>query len=355
LGTTQLTSAGTAVLKLHPGVGSRNLTAVFQGTNHYAASVSGSSALNVTGTTGTYASATTMAEIGGWGAYTLTATMTEMGGTASPTGNVSFLDTSNGNSVLATVPLATSTAGVGWPSPQALTTTTTCRADAVGDFNGDGIPDIVAAASGPTQPLLVWLGNADGTYTAAPSPVASGYTFAPILVADFNGDGKQDLAVLDGDNNTVSILLGHGDGTFTLVATSPTIGSNPGQFAVGDFNDDGIPDLVVTSRSSTPLTILLGKGDGTFTAASASPTASSGSPYFVATGDFNGDGKLDFAATDLYDDTVSILLGHGDGTFAASTTVHSGSNGAPIAAADFSGDGKLDLAVGGGRPESAIL
>lgn len=346
LGTAQLTSAGTAVLKLRPGVGSRNFTAVFPGTNRYATSASGTSTLNVTGTTGTYASATTMAEIGGWGGYTLTATVTEMGGTASPTGNVSFFDTSNGNSILATVPLGASTASVGWPSPQALSTDRPSQAEAVGDFNGDGIPDIVAAASGPTQPLLVWLGNGDGTYTAAASPVVSGYTFAPILVADFNGDGKQDLTVLDGDNNTVSILLGHGDGTFTLVAASPTIGSNPGQFAVGDFNDDGIPDLVVTSRSSTPLTILLGKGDGTFTAASASPTASSGSPYFVATGDFNGDGKLDFAATDLYDDTVSILLGHGDGTFDAASAIHSGSNGSPIAAADFNGDGKLDLAVG---------
>jgi hypothetical protein len=172
LGTAQLTSAGTAVLKLRPGVGNRSFTAVFPGTNLYAASVSGTSALNVTGTMGTFASATTMAEIGGWGSYTLSATVTEMGGTLSPTGNVSFLDTSNGNSVLATKPLGASIGSVGWPSPQSLTTTTTCRADAVGDFNGDGIPDMVAAASGPTQPLLVWLGNADGTYTAAPSPLA---------------------------------------------------------------------------------------------------------------------------------------------------------------------------------------
>jgi hypothetical protein len=77
LGTAQLTSAGAAVLKLLPGVGNRKFTAVFLGTNHYAASVSGTSALNVTGTTGTYASATTMTEIGSWGGYTLTATVTE--------------------------------------------------------------------------------------------------------------------------------------------------------------------------------------------------------------------------------------------------------------------------------------
>jgi hypothetical protein len=329
---------------------------VFPGTNHYAASVSSTSALNVTATTGTYASATTMAEIGGWGAYTLTATVTEIGGTLSPTGNVSFLDTSNGNSVLATVPLGASKASIGWPSPQALTTDRTSQAEAVGDFNGDGIPDIVAVASGPTQPLLVWLGNANGTYTAAPSPVVSGYTFAPILVADFNGDGKQDLAILNGDNNTVSILLGNGDGTFTVVATSPPIGSNPSQFAVGDFNDDGIPDLVVTSRSSDPLTILLGNGDGTFTAASASPTANSGSPYSIATGDFNGDGKLDFAVTDLYDDTVSILLGHGDGTFAAASAIHSEATDRllpwPISTEMASWTLRWELGV---RPESATL
>lgn len=214
------------------------------------------------------------------------------------------------------------------------------------DFNGDGIPDILAAASGPTQPLLVWLGNANGTYTAAPSPALSGYSLAPILVADFNGDGKQDLAIPNGDNNTVSILLGHGDGTFSVTAASPAIESNPSQFAVGDFNNDGIPDLAVTSRSSDPMTVLLGKGDGMFTAASASPAASSGSPYSIAMGDFNGDGKLDLAVADLYNDTASILLGHGDGTFGAASTIHSGSNGSSIATADFDGDGNLDLAVG---------
>jgi hypothetical protein len=222
MGTAQLTSAGTAVLKLRPGVGNRNFTAVFPGTNHYAASVSGTSALNVTGTTGTYASATTMAEIGGWGAYTLTGTVTEMGGTPSPAGNVSFLDASNGNSVLATMPLGASTASVGWPNPQGLTTDRTSQAEALGDFNGDGIPDIAATAGAPSQRLMAWLGNANGTYTATTVPAISAYSYGPIIVADFNGDGKQDLAVLDGDNNTVSILLGNGDGTFAVVATGPT-------------------------------------------------------------------------------------------------------------------------------------
>lgn len=359
LGTAQLTSAGTAILKLRPGIGNRSFIAVFPGTNQYAPSTSGASTLKVTGTAGTFASTTTLAEAGGWGSYSLTATVTEMGGTFSPTGKISFLDTSNRNSVLAKVPLGAGTANVGWPTPQTLTTTADCRTIAVGDFNGDGILDIIAAGAGPAQPLLVWLGNPNGTYTAAPPPVFSGYSLVRMLVSDFNGDGKLDLAILNGDNNTVSILLGKGDGTFTATSTSPAIGSNPGQFVAGDFNGDGIPDLAVTSQSSTPLQILLGKGDGTFAPAFVISNTGSTSPYFLAVGDFNGDGRLDLAASDLYSDSVSVLLGKGDGTFAAAATIHSGSGGSPVASADLNGDGKLDLAFGvpgpSGAGDSAIV
>jgi hypothetical protein len=215
----------------------------------------------------------------------------------------------------------------------------------VGDFNGDGIPDLVVSAGGPSQPLVIFLGNANGTYTAVSGPSIFSYSFGPIVVADFNGDGKQDMAVLNANSNTVTILLGNGDGTFNVVPSGAVIGSNANQIAVGDFNGDGIPDLAVTTSSSSSLNILLGNGDGTFTAATSSPVASS-SPFAIAVGDFNGDGKLDLAVTDSYNDTISVFLGNGDGTFAAATTLHSGSSGSPIATADFTGDGKLDLAVG---------
>jgi len=344
LGMAQLTSAGTATLKLRPAIGSHHYKAVFSGTNTYVGSSSSATSLTVTGTADTFASTTTIAETGSWGQYTLSATVTESGSTVSPTGAVSFLDTSNGNAVLDQIVLGPSVAGIDWPSRLGLTLPTNSpQAAAVGDFNGDGIPDLVLSAGGPSQRLVIFLGNANGTYTTVPGPSIFTYSFGPIVSADFNGDGKQDMAVLNANSSAVTILLGNGDGTFTVSASSPATGSSPNQLAMGDFNGDGIPDLAVTEDSTNTVLIFLGNGDGTFTAA---PNLVAGSsPYAIAVGDFNGDGKMDMAVTDTYDDTVSVLLGKGDGTFAAATSLHCGSNGSPIAAGDFSGNGKLDLAV----------
>ena len=358
LGTAQLTSAGTAVLRSRPGIGSHSYKALFLGTTSDASSSSSASELSVTGTVGPFASTTTIAETGSWGNYTLTGTVTEVGGTTPLNGSASFLDTAKGNSILATVQLGASVAGISWPNPPGLTTSTFSQTVTVGDFNGDGIPDVAAVAGGTGRPVEIFLGNANGTYTAAPSPAISAYTFRPIVVADLNGDGNQDLALLDGDNNTVVVLLGNGDGTFTETASSPSTPPSAENLVVADFNGDGIPDLAVTSTSTSSVTVLLGNGDGTFSAASTSPQAG-GSPYGIAAGDFNGDGKVDLAVTDQYDDTISILLGNGDGTFTAGTSKHSGSSGSLITIADFNEDGNADLAVGvigaSGSPDSVTI
>ena len=118
LGTSQLTSTGTATLKFRPGIGSHSYKAVFLGTNIAAVSSSAAAALAVTGTPTKLASTTTIAESGSWGAYTLTATVTEVGGTAPPTGDVSFLDTSNGNAVQGSGLLGPAMLGVSWLNSQ---------------------------------------------------------------------------------------------------------------------------------------------------------------------------------------------------------------------------------------------
>ncbi len=210
LGTAQLTSAGTAVLKFRPGRGSHSYKAVFVGTNAYAGSLSAASALSVTGTIGPLATMTTIAESGSWGAYTLSATVTEAGGTVPPVGAVSFLDSSNGNSVLNTASLGLAVAGIGWPNPMSLSTSGGTRFVIVADFNGDGIPDLALN----DNPLVIYLGNADGTYTEAPVPSAPEPTAGPMVVADFNGDGIPDLALAMYGSADISILLGKGDGTF---------------------------------------------------------------------------------------------------------------------------------------------
>jgi len=353
LATAQLTSSGTATYKFRPGIGSHSYKAVFVGTNSYAGSVSSASPLTVTGTTGPFATTSSIAETGAWGSYTLTGSVTEAGGTVAPTGTVSFLDASNGNSVLATGSLGAAVAGVGWPNVGSLPNTQGAYFVLVADLNGDGISDLVLGSN----VVSIYLGKADGTYAAAPTiSVQQAPTSYPIVAADFNGDGIPDLAVpLYGSSGQIAILLGKGDGTFA----EPVMASVPGfpvditQILARDFNGDGIPDLAVLDSNSSSLDILLGNGDGTFAQEATKPPIS-GIPSHISTGDFNGDGKMDLAVAQN-DGTVAILLGNGDGTFAASGSVDSGISGSPIALADFNGDGKLDIAVAAGSGTAAVI
>jgi sugar lactone lactonase YvrE len=339
LGTSQLTSAGTATIKFRPGVGSHGYKAVFVGANTDAGSESSTSALTVTGSAGPFASAAAISESGSFGTYTLGATVTEAGQKKPPTRTVSFLDSSNGNSVLATGTLGAAVAGIGWPTPGSIAAFGT-RFVLVADLNGDGIPDLVVNN-------VVYLGNANGTYTALSPLSVTGS--GPMVVADLNGDGIPDLVLAMYASSTVSILLGNGDGTFAapLVANLPPNVTDVSQFLTADFNGDGITDLAVVDTYDSALAILLGNGDGTFTIGTNPPFLVD--PSSVATGDFNGDGKADLAVADSHSDAIAILLGNGDGTFtAASSTAHSGTQDAQVAAADFNGDGKLDLAVAAG-------
>jgi hypothetical protein len=343
LGTAQLTSAGTATLKLRPGIGSHSYKAVFVGTTANAASASTASALTVTGL---YPTISTIAASGNPGDYTLTATVFG-NGSASPTGTVSFLDTSNANQSLAVAPLTPAAAGLSLLATGANPVSPP-ENFVVGDFNGDGIPD-EAASNLNAGGIEVWLGNGDGTFKSGiVSPATTSLFFAFVTVGDFNGDGKADLAVAsypDSGNGpySVTILLGNGDGTFVQVADNPATGNQPLSIVAGDFNGDGNLDLAVANSGSNTLSILLGNGDGTFTAAASPATGSS--PSSVVTGDFNGDGKLDLAVTNASSNTVSILLGNGDGTFTAAASPATDNKPVSVAVGDFNRDGNVDLAV----------
>jgi hypothetical protein len=231
---------------------------------------------------------------------------------------------------------------------------------AVGDFNGDGIPDLLLD---PTffSGGQVFLGNGDGTFRPGPD-VPSFVAFA--AVADLNRDGKLDILTVNPGAPfvqppvapSVGVMLGKGNGTFQpavsyAIPQGDTTDAPP-QVVVGDFNGDGIPDLAVTipGRPGSPqlvgneVSILLGKGDGTFQPAVTYPSGGADATSAAAV-DLNGDGKLDLVIVNKVSSSVSVLYGNGDGTFAMPVTYAVGRSPTAVAVADFDNDGTPDLAV----------
>jgi uncharacterized repeat protein (TIGR01451 family) len=221
----------------------------------------------------------------------------------------------------------------------------------VGDFNGDGKMDL-AVLNTVSNNVSILLGNGDGTFQAAKN-FDAGSNPSGIFLGDFNGDGKLDLGVFMSGNasNAVSgevrILLGNGDGTFQALAVT-TLTASAVTLAPGDFNGDKKADLILgnvdPNSKAVTLQLLLGNGDGTFQAAQRVPSNGLQSPNF-AIADFDKDGKLDLAVNET--GGVLVLPGHGDGTFGP------GANATPLTigtvsnfwVADVNGDGDLDLIV----------
>ena len=215
------------------------------------------------------------------------------------------------------------------------------------DLNGDGRPDL-AVANYTSKDVSVLLGDGAGGFSAAPgSPVRVAGHPLSVTAADLNGDGKVDL-VIPAYKNVISILLGDGLGRFAAASGSPiAVGSDPSS-AIADFNRDGKPDLAVAD--SKKISILPGTGDGRFGAARTVLAATGPDRGFLGVADFNRDGKPDLAVTRVASDDVGIqvrvLLGNGTGGFRrAGSPIAVVYNEAAGAVADLNGDHKSDLAV----------
>lgn len=174
-----------------------------------------------------------------------------------------------------------------------------------GDFNGDGILDLVTI-NASTVSFYEGLG---GGQFAAPVNQPLVQNLGAVFAADFNGDGKLDLAIAGALNSgVVTILLGNGDGTFRQ-GTNIVVSGYAASITLADFNGDHIPDIAVSDGTNYMTWIFLGNGDGTFT---LSATEYYGGNTIVS-GDFNGDGKQDLAFASS--DNVGLFLGKGNGTF----------------------------------------
>ncbi|SFS89775.1 FG-GAP-like repeat-containing protein [Marininema halotolerans] len=218
------------------------------------------------------------------------------------------------------------------------------------DFNNDDVLDLAITNQNSVN-FSVFLGNGDGTFTAAPgSPIGSGGTTPQgIVSADFDNDGFIDLALVNNGPDTVAIFLGNGDGTFTPAPGSPfpSGGTNPVGIVAGDFNNDSITDIAITNNGNNTISVFLGNGGGTFISAAGSPFLTGGvNPLGIITADFNNDGNLDLANANV-NDVITLFLGNGNGTFTPSpaSPIVVGDLPFALASSDLNNDGNLDLAV----------
>jgi hypothetical protein len=237
---------------------------------------------------------------------------------------------------------------------------------AIADLNGDGVLDVVASVQ-PLDPFaattsFVSVLPGDGKGSFLPHVDTSlGTAFfgvQGIAAGHLYGGAPLDLAV--GVDGGVAVLRGNGDGTFEpydLVTTGNGWGE---AVVIADLDGDGKDDVVFTNPGGDVVTVLLGNGNGTFQA--HADYATPDYPLGLAVADVNGDGRLDLVVvgngTDLAPgNTVTVFLGNGDGTFQAGTPYLTASSPYGIVLGDLDGDGRPDVAVTAGRsgPGSASV
>jgi uncharacterized protein (TIGR03437 family) len=212
---------------------------------------------------------------------------------------------------------------------------------AIADFNKDGIADIATVVPGTNQ-VSIYLGNTTGIFQ---NPLTTTFgnastKLAAIAAADFNNDGKTDIAVLDTANNAVYVAFNRGDGVM-LNPVTLQVGHSPAGLAVADVNLDGNADVVTANTADGTVSVIRGNGNGTFIPASTFTVGKN--PVSVLVQDMNGDGNPDLVVADNGSSDLAVLFGYGNGGFQNGQFTKTPLPPTYLASADFNDDGSPDV------------
>ncbi len=228
---------------------------------------------------------------------------------------------------------------------------------ATGDFNGDGLPDLVSSQNSQST-VTIQLNLGSGVFGPPVTTVTVGNganTSYGLEVADIDGDGDIDILATEFDSNTLYVLRNAGTGqVFTVTNVSDGTNNGFGRLVAVDLNDDGNLDVVTSEFDGSRVAVFLGDGTGAF----AQPQYfSAGNGVFgVAVADLDGDGRLDVAATNFNDDSITVFRGVSSGILDSGQTFNTGGNSpVDIVALDLDGDGKRDLVAAEANGQQLVV
>ena len=248
-----------------------------------------------------------------------------------------------------------------------FTTGSSPRTVAIGDIDGDGKPDLVVTnLHGATVSVFRNTSSSGSVSFAAKVDFTTGSGPWAVAIGDIDGDGKPDLVVTNISSNTVSVFRNtSSSGSITSSSFAAkvdfTTGTAPAGAAIGDVDGDGKPDLVVVNQGIATVSVFRNTSSSGSVSFSANVDLATGAtPYSVAIGDIDGDGKPDLVVTNGASNTVSVFRNTSSsgsitsGSFAAKVDFTTGAYPSGVAIGDIDGDGKPDVVVTNGSSGNSV-